>query len=195
MLLLALAGIALAGTPAWADTAAERGHALFTAKHCARCHRPAGQQGVGPALEKLARPQGAFELAGRLFNHAPAMFAALKQEGVDWPQISPAEMGDLMAFLKAEPARDPPPDLFQGQAVLVRKGCLKCHSLQREGGRVGPDLGERRPAYESATAWAAAMWIHSPAMAAKALEMGILYPRFDADELNNLVGFLRSVAR
>ena len=193
-LVLALAGLAL-GTPAQAQTAVEHGRSLFTAKNCVRCHLPAGQQGVGPTLDRLARPQGAFELAGRLFNHAPAMFATLKQEGIEWPQIAPAEMADLMAYLKADPARDPTPDLPQGQAALVRKGCLKCHRLQREGGRVGPDLGERRPVYESATAWAAAMWVHSPAMAAKALEMGILYPRFDGDELNNLVGFLRSVAR
>jgi hypothetical protein len=32
-------------------------------------------------------------------------------------------------------------------------------------------------------------------MADKAREIGVLYPRFFDTELNNLVGFLRSVAR
>jgi mono/diheme cytochrome c family protein len=174
---------------------AQRGAALFSAKECTRCHRPRGEQGVGPALDEARRPQGAFELAGRLWNHAPAMFTTYGQLELAWPQISPAEMADLMAYLMADPARDPAPDLLRGETTLVRKGCLKCHSLRGEGGRVGPDLGQRRAVYDSAVVWAAAMWVHTPRMAAKAREVGVSYPRFVDQELGNLVGYLRSVAR
>ncbi len=174
---------------------ATRGSALFAAKECARCHRPPGEPAAGPPLPDLRRPQGAFELAGRLWNHAPAMFTTFGREGLRWPHISPAEMGDLMAYLKADPTHDPAPDLYRGETILVRKGCLKCHSLKGEGGRIGPDLGQRRPLYDSAVAWAAAMWVHTPPMAAKARELGVSYPRFVEHELDNLVGYLRSVAR
>ena len=174
---------------------AARGYQTFTAKACARCHLPRGQDGVGPALEQLRRPQGAFALAGRLWNHAPAMFTALKMEDLRWPQISAAEMGDLMAYLEADPARDTAPDLSKGQLMLLRKSCLKCHSLRGEGGRLAPDLSAQRPSYESAVAWATRMWGHAPAMAAKAIEVGVLYPRFAEDEMLNLVAFLRSSAR
>jgi len=181
--------------PAQPAADATRGGALFTSKECARCHRPHGQPGVGPPLEELRRPQGAFHLAGRLWNHAPAMFTTFGREGLPWPQISPAEMADLMAYLQADPARDPAPDLAQGEATLVRKGCLKCHGLRGEGGRIGPDLGQSRTVYDSAVAWTAAMWIHTPRMAAKALDLGVWYPRFVDDELGNLVGYLRRIAR
>lgn len=174
---------------------AARGSALFAAKECARCHRARGEPGVGPPLEEVRRPQGAFELAGRLWNHAPAMFATFGREGLPWPQIGPAEMGDLMAYLQADPARDPAPDLAKGETILVRKGCLKCHNLRGEGGRIGPDLGQRRAVYDSPVAWTAAMWIHTPRMAVKAMDLGVWYPRFVDDELDNLVGYLRSVAR
>ena len=174
---------------------AARGYQAFTAKACARCHLPRGQAGVGPALEQLRRPQGAFVLAGRLWNHAPAMFTALNMGDLRWPQISAAEMGDLMAYLEADPARDPAPDLSKGQLMLLRKSCLKCHSVRGEGGRLAPDLSAQRPSYESAVAWATRMWGHIPAMAAKAMEAGVLYPRFAEDEMLNLVGFLRSSAR
>ncbi len=186
-----------APAPASAQPTAEaaRGGALFVAKECARCHRPRGEPGVGPAREDVRSPQGAFELAGRLWNHAPAMFTTLGREGLPWPQISPAEMGDLMAYLQADPARDPAPELSRGETILVRKGCLKCHNLRGEGGRIGPDLGQRRAVYDSAVAWAAAMWVHTPPMAAKAREIGVTYPRFVEHELGNLVGYLRSVAR
>ena len=174
---------------------AGRGREAFTAKACARCHVPRGQTGVGPALEELRRPQGAYALAGRLWNHAPAMFTALRMENLRWPQISAAEMADLMAYLEADPARDPAPDLSRGQVTLLRKGCLKCHALRGEGARVAADLSTRRAAYESAVTWATTMWTHTPAMAQKAIEVGVLYPRFAEDEMLNLVAFLRSGAQ
>jgi cytochrome c551/c552 len=173
----------------------ERGRALFESRQCARCHRPRGQEGVGPAVDEVRRPQGAFELAGRLWNHAPGMVTMFKEKGIEWPQISPAEMADLMVYLGGDAARDPVADPFKGQVALVRKGCLKCHSLRGEGGRVGPELSERRNTYDSAVTWAATMWAHTPRMAAKTAELGVLYPRFAGDELANLVGFLRSTVR
>ena len=174
---------------------AGRGREIFTAKECARCHVPRGGEGVGPALEQLRRPQSAFALAGRRWNHAPAMFTVLRVESLRWPQISVAEMADLMTYLEADPARDPAPDTSKGQLMLLRKGCLKCHSLRGEGGRLAPDLSAQRASYESAVAWAARMWQHTPAMAAKAIEVGVLYPRFAEDEMLNLVAFLRSSAK
>jgi mono/diheme cytochrome c family protein len=172
-----------------------RGREAFTAKQCARCHVPQGQPGVGPPLEQLRRPQGAFVLAGRLWNHAPGMFTALKMENLHWPQINAGEMADLMAYLEADPARDPTPDLGKGQLALLRKACLKCHNLRGEGARLAPDLSTKRASYESAVSWATEMWRHTPAMAAKAMEVGVLYPRFAEDEMLNLVAFLRSSAR
>jgi mono/diheme cytochrome c family protein len=188
---LSAAGAARAEPPG--DPA--RGREIFAAKSCARCHLPRGQDGVGPALEQLRRPQGMFALAGRLWNHAPAMFTILKMTDLQWPRISAAEMGDLMAFLEADPARDPASDVAKGQLVLLRKSCLKCHSLRGEGARLAPDLSAQGPAYESGVAWATRMWGHTPAMAAKAMEIGVLYPRFAEDEMLNLVAFLRTRAR
>lgn len=171
----------------------ERGRELFVSKHCVRCHRPrAEQQATGPTVEELTRPQGAYELAGRLWNHAPAMFTALAAGGVSWPAISPAEMADLMAYLRAEPGRDPAPDLLRGQALLLSKGCLKCHRFRGEGARVAGDLAERREDLAPAWAWASRMWAHAPPMAAAALQRGIMYPRFTGAEMVNLLGFLRS---
>jgi cytochrome c551/c552 len=188
------AGLAASRPAAGQAPGAAPGEAVFAAKQCVRCHVPGGRDGL-PALERLRRPQGEFELAGRLWNHAPAMFTTLVQEGIAWPPIEAPEMADLMAYLRATPARDGPPDLFAGRAALVRKGCLKCHTLHDEGAGVAPELGRPRPIYASASAWAAAMWRHTPAMALKGLEIGVMYPRFSGDEMRNLVAFLRGASR
>lgn len=193
---VAFAGTVTGGGAAAADPGGDpdKGRAVFSDKQCARCHAPQGEAGSGPALEVLQRPQGEMELAGRLWNHVPGMLAVLAQGGSQWPQIGVAEMADLMAYLQADPARDPAPDLSKGHFVLLRKGCLKCHSLAREGGRVRPDLAEPRADYESAAAWAAAMWTHTPGMATMAARRGIPYPRFSGDEMGNLVAFLKHAA-
>lgn len=173
----------------------EAGRAVFAAKQCGRCHQARGAVGVGPALEDLRRPQGEMELAGRLWNHVPAMAAALGQNGLKWPEISATEMAALMTYLSADSRRDPAPNPSQGQVTLIRKGCLKCHSLAGEGGRVQPDLAARRTDYQSAPTWAAAMWTHTPRMAQMAREQGVPYPRFSGSEMTNLVGYLRTTAR
>jgi cytochrome c2 len=180
------------GLAAQAPGDAERGRRLFETKQCARCHVPREARGVGPPLETLRRPQGAYELAGRLWNHAPAMMTVLSAEGMRWPDIPVAEMGDLMAYLGADAARDPVPDPQKGQRLLIGKSCLKCHRYAGEGARVAGDLAEHRDDYAPAARWAATTWAHAPRIAAKALERGILYPRFNDDEMTHLVGFLRS---
>lgn len=189
--LLAAAPPSAAQSPGDAD----RGRAVFSSKQCIRCHGPGGAQIAAPRVEQLRRPQGGYELAGRLWNHAPAMFAALRQEGIAWPELNAAEMADLMAFLQADPARDPAPDIFRGQTLMVRKGCLKCHAFRGEGGLVAVDLTQPRAGYGSAVIWAATIWSHAPRMAEEAKRMNVLYPRFSGDEMGNLVGFLRSAAK
>jgi cytochrome c2 len=196
VLVAAIAGLVIAtGVVVAGPPDPELGRSVFVDKQCDRCHRPRGESSPGPALEDLRRPQGAMELAGRLWNHVPGMFVTVSQAGLEWQKIDAGQMDALMAYLQAQPSRDPAPDVSRGQVVLVRKGCLKCHSLKREGGRVEPDLAEQRTNYESPAAWAAAMWTHTPRMAAMAERQGIAYPRFSGDEMGNLLGYLRSVAR
>lgn len=62
---------------------------------------------MGPALEVIRRPQGLLQLTGRFWNHAPAMFATFEKVGLKWPDLSAEQMADLMAYLQADPGRDP----------------------------------------------------------------------------------------
>jgi len=195
-LALVAAGIGSGGaTAADAPGDATRGQAIFGAKQCVRCHAVRGQPSVGPVIEELRRPQGAYELAGRFWNHAPAMFTTLRRDGIAWPEIEPAEMADLMAYLQADVSRDPAPDPFQGHVLLVSKGCLKCHRYRGEGGKISDELTQNNPGYQSPVAWASAVWKHAPRMAEEARRMGVPYPRFTGEEMGNLVGLLRSTAK
>lgn len=176
-----------------ADNHESKGRRVFEAKQCVQCHVPGGRSGGGPPLEELRRPQGAWELTGRFWNHVPAMFTALAASGVPWPQLTRDEVTDLMTYLAAAADADPKPEPSRGLSVLVQKGCLKCHALRGEGARVAPDLATPRGAFDSPATWAMRIWSHTPVMASAAMQRGVLYPRFSGHEMAQLVGYLRSV--
>jgi cytochrome c551/c552 len=196
MLLGAALLVAAVETRAWgAEPAGDagRGRAVFEAKACVRCHLPRDSGGAtGPALEEIRRPQGILELAGRLWNHAPAMFAAVGKEGLAWPDLSEEQMRDLATYLQAAPGRDAPSDVGRGHILLVSKGCLKCHRVRGEGGSGAIDLVAFPDRYQSPVAWATRIWGHAPRMAVVAARLGVTYPRFGGDEMAHLFAFLRS---
>src|SRR6266699_450779 len=120
----------VAGIGGGSATAAEvpgdatRGQAVFTAKQCVRCHAVRGQLSVGPAIDELRRPEGAYELAGRFWNHAPAMFTTLRRDGIAWPEIAPAEMADLRMAEEARRMGVPYPR-FTGEQMGNLVGLLR----------------------------------------------------------------------
>ncbi|HSG81326.1 MAG TPA: cytochrome c [Gemmatimonadota bacterium] len=80
-------------------------------------------------------------------------------------------------------------DPLAGSRVFGQKGCVKCHSVNGLGGKVGPDLGQISRAgsfYELA----AAIWNHVPAMHEQMEEYGIEGSQISAREAGNLIAFL-----
>jgi cytochrome c551/c552 len=191
-LFLLWAGVAFSGEPVQGDR--EEGRRLFEKKGCVVCHAPPGQpKGIGPPLAELQRRQGLLELAGRLWNHAPAMQQLLAERGQAWPTFTAREMADLAAWLMARPGADRPGSETRGQALLVKKGCLKCHVFFGEGAGVGPDLSRYRH-YGNPLDWATNVWNHAPKMRAKAEKIETGYPRFEAGEMVDLLKFLKASA-
>ena len=97
-------------------------------------------------------------------------------------------MGSLDAAW-AQPVFSPSQDPLAGSRVFGAKGCVKCHSINGVGGKVGPDLARSlkpRSFYDVATA----MWNHLPRMAERMKQLGITRPQLTAQEAGDLVGFL-----
>lgn len=89
----------------------------------------------------------------------------------------------------AQPVFSPSQDPLAGSRVFGAKGCVKCHSINGVGGKVGPDLARSlkpRSFYDVATA----MWNHLPRMADRMRQLGITRPQLTAQEAGDLVGFL-----
>jgi len=175
-----------------------RGEQLFTSKGCARCHGAEGSAaGLGPDLSRVAGVDTPIVWAQTMWNHAPKMEVRMQQVGVPWPKFQGREMNDLLAYVRevVHGARSEagllPANPRRGSKVFHDKSCITCHAVNGKGGRVGPDLGQRRlPG--SIVQLAGVMWNHSPEMWHASESQGILRPEFDGRQLADLAAFLAS---
>jgi mono/diheme cytochrome c family protein len=133
---------------------AEAGRELFSGKACATCHGPQGRGGVGPALAGRGSPEGMIDFAARMWNKAPAMIREMSARGVSVPELSAAEMADIVAYLYAMGYFAGSGDADRGSRVVVEKGCTRCHVAGQ-----APELGGGL--YVSGTQVFAAMWNHA----------------------------------
>jgi mono/diheme cytochrome c family protein len=173
---------------------ARRGKELFRARSCVVCHSVDGEGGqtapdLGMAVERGFSP---YHLAGLLWNHAPAMWAAMKAKGISKPGLSEREAADLFAYFFTTRYFGRAGHPGRGQRVFQVKRCGACHGLDsavREGTRPAA-------AWQSLAdpiALAQQMWNHSVEMRTALQSQSIPYPRLTAQELTDLLAYLRSL--
>lgn len=171
----------------------KRGKAVFASKGCARCHAIFGRgAAIGPDLGKAELRGSVTQLAGRMWNHWPAMAEAMGTLGMAPPTFHEEEMADLFAYLFLSRYDGRPGDIARGQAAYRQKGCESCHGQFREG-HVGVALNAFA-AGEPQESVLQRMWNHAPQMGKKMSAYGVPWPRFEPDEMVNLFAFLGSAA-
>ena len=176
---------------------AKRGETLFRAKSCAACHSVGGQGGTqAPPLDSLKGANSPVIVAAAMWNHAPAMNEAFRQQRVARPTLAGAELLDIIAYVVAT-ARDGGQETRQvvpgtpdrGRVLFAEKRCASCHAVGGVGPRIGPDLG--RPGHHiSLTTFGARMWNHAPAMLAKMKEQQIEPAPVSGQEMADILAYL-----
>lgn len=77
-----------------------------------------------------------------------------------------------------------------GSRIFHDKGCVRCHSVNGEGGKVGPDLGHRRDGQSSLPLLVTAMWNHAPRMWERMHADGVSVPTLNYDDVVQLLAYL-----
>jgi len=174
-----------------------RGERIFRTKGCIRCHSVDGGGGtVGPNLAKISGVDTPIEWTQTMWNHAPVMEKGMQAAGLSWPNFSGREMNDLLAFIRGKSGavrtehKLLPADPYEGWKVFQQKGCIVCHSVKGDGGTIGPELGTRQYLPSSMVEFAGVMWNHSPGMFRTMKERNLERPKFEGQEMADLMAFL-----
>lgn len=167
------------------------GKVLFQDKGCTKCHAIDGVGGAaGPDLGQR-RASSVAEMTAALWNHGPKMWTKMQQEGVRFPRLSEREMSDLLAYLHFATYVGRRGDAAKGAGLFRDKACAQCHRVGDGEAKAGSDLAASK-AVASPLAWTAEMWNHAAAMEKKQTAVQGAWPRFEDDQMRDLVEFLRS---
>ena len=158
-----------------------------------RCWPIRGEGGtVGPDLgSERPLPRTLTQMAGRMWNHSPEMWAAMKTKGIKRPTFEGAEMADLIAFLYSVRYFELGGSPIVGQELFNERKCSQCHGSDAGGGKIGPNLRKVGKVYTPVN-FALALWSHGPRMYAKAEELGLDWPTLNEGDLSHLLAFLNS---
>jgi cytochrome c2 len=182
--------------PPWSNYLAgdpHKGLELFREKGCGHCHAINGAGGGnGPDLGyQQPATAGVNQLVVAMWNHAPKMWEEIAKEKVHYPEINDQEMAHVFAYLYTARDVDEPGDALRGGQLFRAKKCIACHSIHQEGGKIGPDLSA--VGNDAPIAWAHVMWNHGPAMEDELRKLGMEWPEFQENQMNDLLAYLREV--
>lgn len=169
----------------------KNGKRLFASKDCLSCHTIGKGERIGPDLAKKELQGSVSEIANRMWNHGPDMWETMTAQGLPIPELSAEEMADIIAYIYFSSYIDEGGDPVQGKEYFITKGCALCHSLGQVGQKIGPDLSES-VAISSPVYLASSMWNHAPDMEKMLQEKDLPWPRFEGDEMRDLVKYIRS---
>lgn len=171
---------------------AARGASLFQERHCVECHSFHGAGGtLAPDLgRRSAREYTPPRLAGVMWNHAPAMWAAMAQKGIPIPALDQRDAADLYAYFFSLRYFAQPGDAARGKAVFQAKRCSHCHGLRNT--LVGPPVAEWSEVSDP-IAWVREMWNHSAKMMQKMKQTRISWPHLTEQEMTDLLVYLQNL--
>jgi cytochrome c2 len=176
----------------WGDP--QVGRAVYAEKGCGKCHAIHGVgPGIGPDLARAREPQTITRIAASMWNHAPEMRRQAERQGMRWQPFQGSEMRDLIAFLYFVRMQDRPGNPRRGERLFDEKRCSTCHALAGGGSQIGPNLAQLR--FGSPVLWAEVMWRHALEMERKMRELGLSWPTFAGDEMEDLIAFIQSQAK
>jgi mono/diheme cytochrome c family protein len=189
---LAIAAAGVAAPQPRVDS--QRGERLFQTEGCVQCHSIEGKGGQkAPDLGKrIDRNYTPALLASVMWNHAPSMWSAMKQQGIQTASLSEQAAADLFAYFYAARFFDKPGDAARGKRVFSVKHCSECHGLATSIAAGATPVAQWQ-SLGHPILLAEAMWNHSANMRQRFAQREFAWPEVTGQELTDLLVYLRNL--
>ncbi len=106
--------------------------------HCAPCHGLHGEGGRGPNLARGRFYHGSSD--ADLLNNISNGISGTEMPGLYYSADRVWQIVAYVRSLSAQAPAQPSGDPQRGAALFHSGGCIQCHRVKGEGGRLGPDL-------------------------------------------------------
>jgi mono/diheme cytochrome c family protein len=171
------------------------GRRLFIEKRCVVCHQPRDKGDEGPPdLSERQAQRSLVDFAAAMWNKAPLMTQAMQSKLDAVPRLRPDEFADILAYLYSVQYFKQSGNPRRGVILAVNKGCLDCHALYSERGKVASDL-TTVPGIDTPAGVLAGLWKHSLIDDPRPERDRRPWPTFRGDEMADLVAYLRTLKR
>jgi mono/diheme cytochrome c family protein len=173
---------------------ARRGEQLFRSESCVECHSLNGRGGkTAPDLGKrVDRNYTPAVMASVMWNHAPAMWTAMRQRGIEKPKLSPESAADLFAFFYSSRFFEKPGDAARGKQLFASKHCADCHGITESKAEGAPPVA-RWESLGDPIALVQQMWNHGIEMSAALKRRKIARPELSSQELTDMLVYLQNL--
>jgi mono/diheme cytochrome c family protein len=171
------------------------GRRVFLEKRCVLCHQARSPADEGPPdLAEREAQRSLVEFAAAMWNKAPLMTQAMQGRLDSIPQLRPDEMSDIVAYLYSVRYFKQAGDPRRGVVTAVNKGCLDCHALYGERGKVASDL-TTVAGLDTPAGVLAGLWKHSLIDDPRPERDRRPWPVFSGEEMADLSAYLRTLKR
>lgn len=173
---------------------ARRGEQIFRNESCIQCHSLNGQGGkTAPDLGKrIDRNYTPAVMTSLMWNHAPAMWAAMRQQGIVKSTLSPESAADLFAFFYSTRFFEKPGDAGRGKQLFAAKYCADCHGIAGSKAEGAPPVA-RWESLGDPLALVRQMWNHSVHMSAAFEKRKVAWPKLTSQELTDILVYLQNL--
>jgi cytochrome c551/c552 len=173
------------------------GERLLTTKGCTTCHGLDASRGrQAPGFREMGLHASPLQLVQAMWNHLPAMERRMQKNGLRFPTLDGNQVADMSAYLQMAAAsgvhlRVSPGNPVRGEEVFETKKCTTCHATGpiEDGPDAGPALSDM-DLRKSVAEIAGLMWNHSEVMRESMANAAIAWPRFDGNEMADLLAYL-----
>jgi mono/diheme cytochrome c family protein len=173
---------------------AQAGAELFQTEQCIQCHSLNGKGGsTAPDLgRRVDRDFTPAVMASTMWNHAPSMWAAMRQRGIVKAELSPASAADLFAYFVSARYFDKPGDAGRGKQAFTALHCAECHGVTSSPLAAAPPVA-RWESLADPVVLAQQMWNHGARMKEEFAKKKLAWAPLTAQQLTDMLVYLQNL--